>query len=367
MRHAVRDRVAAFEPDVADIELLFISASRVTDQRNLDPGTPQQGGVFLALIEPVEALGDVVHRAGDDRHVRRRNAGCDAPGFRAAQHYDADVLVACEAQREIDVVDAVGVDDERKRAARDGFERGQAFARGRETACAALVVRRAMGGVVARVIEQRAKFAERIAARRRAVDDLVPRGGGRAGGFVAIDRAAEAAAARIDQDPRRRFAQHIVRRPGREVDQRRLPGDEAARGADADRGDAVLARRRDVGRFGEKAVPTPEVRRDRVVGARVAGRRFLAEFDQAEHRFDVDEAGRDEFPARVDAARAGRNRDMRSDGDDAAVAHEHSAVRDARCTDRFDRAADDGDRFGTRGKRREEQRGCEQGDRTAAH
>ena len=107
VRHAERHGVARFVLDVARVERFLIAAARVADERHLDARAAKHGRILLALTERVERIGDVVHRAGDHRHVRRREPRRDLPRFGAAQDHEPNVLAFREAHHRVDVIEPV--------------------------------------------------------------------------------------------------------------------------------------------------------------------------------------------------------------------------------------------------------------------
>ncbi len=177
-------------------------AVRVAFEDDRDAGAAQQGGIVLARVEAIEAVGNVADAADDHRNAGGGELWRALPGFRRAHEDDAHVEVCRDAQHRIDFGDAVGHHEQRHRAVHDRLKR---FVVGRlreQRNDAALGECGTKAGPAARFGEERPQLADELAARRRA---------GRTRTLHAHDNA------------RWRFAQQRRTAPDAEIHERMLP------------------------------------------------------------------------------------------------------------------------------------------------
>ncbi|GBC82780.1 hypothetical protein HRbin10_01912 [bacterium HR10] len=160
-----------------------------------------------------------------------------------------------------------------------------------------------------------------------------------------IEEATRRDGGEVEIDPHGGFDEHLLPRPAVEVDERRLPSEDAAARRREHGRDAIDARHRDDLARGVNGDDRFQVGIEVADLIDVHRGGDLTDLGQSDGRPRINESGIDPHPLRIDDARARRDRDVPPDGGDLPVADDHRAALDHRSGDRDDARVRDGVRL----------------------
>ena len=314
-----------------------------------DAGLVEARGVLQGRAQALEAVGPVLHRIDEHRHLRRGDLARHLPPFGGAGEDQLELPLPAEAQDGLDVARPVHGHDEGELSP-DHRQQGLQVEPGEGVgAPVAGVVGLAVGGVVEGILE----------GLLEAEQGGGPRAAGEVGALLAEHR----------EHGGRRAHQEIA--GSSQGNDGALARDEAlARaGRHHGAGQPLDAVDRDEDRARVEGVGDAEGRGDAVVlHAGVPGACHGADLDDAERRERVEEAGSDDLAAGVDPPGAGGHGDGGADRADAAVLDHQRAVLDRPLgTGRVDRSAGDGHDLGTGRADGQDERGEKNEEEQAAH
>ena len=319
-RHAIRHRIPRLLAQVAGVVSVGL------EERDLHPGARQERRVLVADSERVVG-GDVVERLDQHGDAGPSDDARDLPPLRRTRQDQLQVILPGQAQRRLDVTAPIGDDDEGQITREHRTQRRQIGRRGDQRVHLGACPVPLAAPILERVVEHAPQPLRRASARATSPGVLGPR-------------------RQLGHHGDGRLHQHRLQRGAVQIDQHRLPADQALGGDRERRRNPRDTGDRDQRGGGIDPLGDVERRRHRVVPHRgVVRLPHRADLGEPHLAGAVNQPGRDPFAGRVDARRVRRDRHARADRRDPAVAQQHRRALEARAGHREHRAPGDGDRL----------------------